>query len=33
VQIVDFPTLGLRKTFVGSRDAATFPLDAALERR
>ena len=33
VEIVDFPGLGLRKTFVGTRDAATFPLDAALERR
>jgi len=33
VEIVDFPTLGLRKTFVGTRDAATFPLEAALERR
>jgi uncharacterized cupin superfamily protein len=33
VEIVDYPTLGLRKTFVGTRDAATFPLEAALERR
>jgi uncharacterized cupin superfamily protein len=33
VEIVDFPTLGLRKTFIGTRDALTFPLDAALERR
>jgi uncharacterized cupin superfamily protein len=33
VEIVDFPRLGLRKTFVGTRSTATFPLDAALERR
>jgi uncharacterized cupin superfamily protein len=32
-EIVDFPRLGLRRTFVGTRDALTFPLDAALERR
>jgi quercetin 2,3-dioxygenase len=33
IDIVDFPRLGLRRTFVGTRDAMTFPLDAALERR
>jgi uncharacterized cupin superfamily protein len=31
IEIVDFPRLGLRKTFVGTREAATFRLDAALE--
>lgn len=31
VEIVDFPRLGLRKTFVGTRLAATFRLDAARE--
>jgi uncharacterized cupin superfamily protein len=33
IDIVDFPGLGLRRTFVGTRDALTFPLDAAVERR
>ncbi len=33
IDIVDFPRLGLRRTFVGTRDALPFPLDAALERR
>jgi uncharacterized cupin superfamily protein len=33
VDVVDFPRLGLRRTFVGTRSAMTFPLDAALERR
>ena len=33
IDIVDYPRLGLRRTFVGTRDALTFPLDAALERR
>ncbi len=33
IEIVDFPRLGLRKTFVGTREAATFPLDSALEGR
>jgi quercetin 2,3-dioxygenase len=33
VDIVDYPRLGMRRTFVGTRDALTFPLDAALERR
>jgi uncharacterized cupin superfamily protein len=32
IEIVDFPRLGRRKTFVGTRESATFPLDAALER-
>lgn len=31
VEIVDFPELGLRKTFVGTRSALTFPLDAAVD--
>jgi uncharacterized cupin superfamily protein len=31
IEIVDFPRLGLRKTFVGTRSAATFPLDAAVD--
>jgi quercetin 2,3-dioxygenase len=31
LEIVDFPDLGLRKTFVGTRSAMTFPLEAALE--
>ncbi|ACG73630.1 Cupin 2 conserved barrel domain protein [Anaeromyxobacter sp. K] len=31
IEIVDMPELGLRKTFVGTRSAMTFPLDAALE--
>lgn len=33
IEIVDFPRLGLRKTFVGTRSATTFPLDAAAEAR
>jgi uncharacterized cupin superfamily protein len=33
IDIVDFPRLGLRRTFIGTRDALTFPLDAAVERR
>jgi uncharacterized cupin superfamily protein len=31
IEIVDFPRLGLRKTFVGTRSSATFPLAAARE--
>jgi uncharacterized cupin superfamily protein len=31
IEIVDFPRLGMRKTFVGTRSAATFPMSAALE--
>ena len=31
IEIVDFPDLALRKTFVGTRSSMTFPLDAALE--
>lgn len=31
IEIADFPDLALRKTFVGTRSAMTFPLDAALE--
>jgi quercetin 2,3-dioxygenase len=31
IEIVDFPRLRLRKTFVGTRSSATFPLDAARE--
>jgi uncharacterized cupin superfamily protein len=31
IEIVDFPRLGLRKTFLGTRSAATFPLAAARE--
>ncbi len=33
IEMVDFPRLGLRKTFVGTRESMTFPLDAALEPR
>ncbi len=33
IEIVDFPRLGLRKTFVGTKEVATFPLSAALEAR
>src|SRR5512142_1682882 len=33
IEIVDMPRLGLRKTFVGTRSFATFPLDAAREGR
>jgi len=33
IEIVDFPRLGLRKTFVGTRETATFPLGTALEVR
>jgi quercetin 2,3-dioxygenase len=33
IEIVDFPDLGLRKTFVGTREMTTFPLGAALEAR
>jgi uncharacterized cupin superfamily protein len=29
IEIVDFPRLGLRKTLVGTRSSATFPMDAA----
>jgi uncharacterized cupin superfamily protein len=32
IEIVDFPRLGLRRTMVGTRDALTFPLAAALEK-
>ncbi len=31
IEIVDFPQLGLRRTLVGTREVATFPLAAALE--
>lgn len=31
IELVDFPELGLRRTFVGTRSALTFPLAAALE--
>ncbi|WP_242346046.1 cupin domain-containing protein [Anaeromyxobacter terrae] len=31
IEIVDFPELGLRKTFVGTRSSMTFPHDAAVE--
>lgn len=31
IEIVDFPDLGLRKTFVGTRSSMTFPVDAAIE--
>jgi uncharacterized cupin superfamily protein len=31
IEIVDFPRLKLRRTMVGTRNALTFPLDAALE--
>jgi len=33
IDIVDFPRLGLRRTFVGTRSALTFPLAAALEKQ
>jgi quercetin 2,3-dioxygenase len=33
IEIVDLPRLGLRKTLVGTRSSATFPLDAALEKK
>jgi quercetin 2,3-dioxygenase len=33
IEMVDFPRLGLRKTFVGTREMATFPLGAALGAR
>lgn len=33
IEIVDFPTLGLRKNLIGTREATTFPLGAALEAR
>jgi uncharacterized cupin superfamily protein len=33
IDIVDYQRLGMRRTFVGTRDALTFTLDAALERR
>ncbi len=33
IDVVDFPALGLRRVFVGTREATTFPLDAAFERR
>ena len=32
VDVVDFPTLGLRRVFLGTRDTTTFPLDQALEK-
>jgi len=32
IDIVDFPRLGLGRTFVGTRSAMTFPFDAALEK-
>jgi uncharacterized cupin superfamily protein len=31
IEIVDMPRLGLRRTFVGTRDVATFPMSAARE--
>mgnify|MGYP006955681280 FL=1 len=33
IDIVDFPRLGRRRTFVGTRSAMTFPMEAALEAR
>jgi uncharacterized cupin superfamily protein len=33
IEIVDFPELGLRKTFVGTRSSATFPSGAAVDER
>lgn len=33
IEIVDFPGLGLRKTFVGTRSAMTFPVSADVERK
>jgi uncharacterized cupin superfamily protein len=33
IEIVDFPRLGKRKTFVGTRSAMTFPLPAAQDPR
>lgn len=33
IEIVDFPGLGLRKTFVGTRSAMTFPVSADVEGR
>lgn len=33
LDVVDFPKLGLRRTFVGTRSALTFPLSAALEKQ
>jgi uncharacterized cupin superfamily protein len=33
IEIVDMPRLGLRRTFVGTRSSATFPMDAAREAR
>jgi uncharacterized cupin superfamily protein len=33
VEIVDYPGLGLRKTFVGTRSAMTFPVSADVEPR
>jgi quercetin 2,3-dioxygenase len=32
IDIVDYPRLGLRRTFVGTRSSMTFPMDAALEK-
>jgi uncharacterized cupin superfamily protein len=32
IEIVDFPDLGLRKTFVGTKLAMTFPVDSAIDR-
>lgn len=33
LDIVDFPGLGLRRTFVGTKSAMTFPLSSALEKK
>jgi len=33
VEIVDFPELGLRKTFVGTKSAMTFPVSAAVDAK
>ena len=32
IEIVDFPDLGMRKTFVGTRSALTFRIDSAIAR-
>jgi uncharacterized cupin superfamily protein len=33
IEIVDFPDIGLRKTFVGTRSAMTFPVGAAIDQK
>ena len=32
VDVVDFPTLGLRRVFLGTKDSTTFPMSQALEK-